>query len=213
MKKTKDLPLRTEPANISPLERGSPGTLATCSHTGSRSPGRPSRGLKTHGLATLRPVIVEDTEFGKKSPRRNRDVQVLVPTQPGGCPANSQHGPIAIRDNGGTSSMWRDQSLDGDRIPGTRKKGLSHVVAPSPQPKATFTSDLQISRPYPGLLLVPEVAWPHMARTAALGTTQTQWALSHPSWQVLPLCKFEVQSCSAWPLKGGAGHACPWCPW
>lgn len=69
--------------------------------------------------------------------------------------------------------MWMDQFLEGDRILDTRKKSLRHVVAPPPQPNATFTSDLQISRPYPGLLLVPEVAWPQTTRPAALGTTHT----------------------------------------
>ena len=66
-----------------------------------------------------------------------------------------------------------DQFPDGDRILDTRKKSLRHTIAPPQQPEATFTSDLQISRPYPGFLLVPEVAWPEMTRTAALGTTQT----------------------------------------
>lgn len=107
--------------------------------------------------------------------------------------------------------MWTDQFLGCDHILDTRKESLSRMVAPPLQPRATFTSDLQTSRPYPGLLLVPKMAWPNMTRPAALGTTQTP-VPRHPSLQVLPSRKFKVRGCSTWPLVGGAGHACPWCP-
>ena len=80
-----------------PLERGSTGTLATCSRTGYREPGRPPRGSTTRGLAILRPVIIKEVESSKKSPGRSREVQVPVQTQPEGCTTNSLHGPIAIR--------------------------------------------------------------------------------------------------------------------
>lgn len=80
-----------------PLERGSTGTLATCSRTGYRELGRPSRGSKTRGLAIPRPVIISEVGWSKKSPGRSREVQVPVLTRPEGCTANSLHGPVAIR--------------------------------------------------------------------------------------------------------------------
>ena len=73
--------------------------------------------------------------------------------------------PLPSGKNSCTSSMWMDQFLD------IGKTSLSHTVTPPQQPKAMLTADLQISSPYPWLLLVPKVACPKMTRPAALGTT------------------------------------------
>lgn len=82
--------------------------------------------------------------------------------------------PLPSGKNSCTSSMWMDQFLD------IGKTSLSHTVTPPQQPKAMLTADLQISSPYPWLLLVPKVACPKMTRPAALGTTQTSRSTKAP---------------------------------
>lgn len=121
----------------------------------------------------------------QEKPRKAWGLQVLVPKpgQTAVLPAVSTAPPPSETTSAqlkhGQTRSW---SVIAFWTPG--KKGLSYTDTPRQQPKATFTSDLQIQGLCLRLLLVPEVAWPEMKLAYSFGE------LSNPrGHQGAHLCK------------------------